>query len=721
MPCREPGLVTVIGPGGVGKSRLAAHVAAQLEFAGGRLWVPLASVAQDALVVQTVAIELGLSGAVEDTARSLAEHLAPLGRTLLVLDGADPVPDGTASLAAALIESCPALTVLVTCRVAVAVTGERVLSLAPLPEPEPEGSAEASPQVQLLRDRVRAGGGAFEPDEIDVATLRTLCERCAGLPLALELVAAQLTEMSIDDLLEQLSTDREGHLRAVARSSYELLDADEAAVFRRFAVLDGRVGLPFIRAVVAGDGIAPVRVVRILRELSVRGLVSVEQSGPSWRYSQDDDLHRYARELLVTEGREQVTFDGLADAVRTLLPDDAREPPAPFAADVSAVLGCIRSLFGAAPSGAADLDRCLELAFRLHRYWAATSVAEGRFWLTRLLAIPGESPWRRYATYALGYLSYWAGDTERALVDLRAAVELFADEPDPLLARALIYLAGLLDDLDRPVEALDYVRRAMAAAEPFGTDLYVAAAMGLGSVLSERGDAEAARHAGDAVARCRVDGSAEQLAALLPTAAMVCWQVGAFDQARHYVSEAEPMHADHKRIARVVLLSTSAGLALADGDLDAAVEYGRTADLEGTELGIEREMPLIRAILSRALLRRGEVAAAARAALSSVESAAAMTVGFPLATGLECAALVGAAVDAASDDLDTLLATAAHLRAAGDRPPPQSLRADLDRLAERLTGGTPSAVETAAHIARQVLEPVSGRRRGVDPDHTGRS
>ncbi len=705
----RPGLVTVVGRGGVGKSRLAAQVARHADFAGGRLWVALGSVVQDALVAPTAALELGLAGGVEDATGALAAHLAPLGATLLVLDGADAVADGAASLAAALTESCPMLTLLVTCRVPVAVEGERVFRLDPLPEPSAdEGSAgHDNPQLRLLRDRVRAGGGTFELGEVDAGDVHALCRRCAGLPLALELAAAQLTEMSIGDLLDRLASDRDDQLRALARSSYQLLDPDEAAVFRRFAVLDGAVGLPFVRAVVAGDDIAAVRVVRILRELSVRGLVTVERSGPRWRYSQDDDLHGFARELLAAESRERSMFDRLADAVRALLPDDPRNPPAPFAGEVSAVLGCVRSLFAAALAGSADRDRCLELAFRLHRYWAATSVAEGRFWLTRLLEEAGESSWSRYATYALGYLSYWAGDTDRALRDLQAAVELFSGEPDPYLARAQIYVAGLLDDLDRPAEALDYVRRAMAAAEPFGTDLYVAAAMGLGSVLSERGDPQAARYAAEAVARCRVDGSAEQLAAVLPTAAMVCWQVGALDQAREYAAEARPMHADHKRIARVVLLSMSAGLALASGDLDAAVDYGRSADAEGSELGIEREMPLIRAILARALLGRGDLDAAVGQALGCIQAAAGTSIGYALATALETAALVGAAVGSTSDDLAALLSTAAAIRVAGDRPVPLPLRDDVDRLADAAPRGSPVPPAEAVAIARRVLDGVA--------------
>jgi tetratricopeptide (TPR) repeat protein len=336
-------------------------------------------------------------------------------------------------------------------------------------------------------------------------------------------------------------------------------------------------------------------------------------------------------------------------------------------------------------------------------------VAEGRFWLGRLLDDARDSRWRRYATYALGYLSYWAGDTDRALHDLQAAVALFADAPEPYLARALIYLAGLLDDLDRPAEALDCVHRAMAAAEPFGTDLYVAAAMGLGSVLSERGDPEAERYAAEAVSRCRIDGSAEQLAALLPTAAMVCWQVGALDQARAYAVEARPMHVEHKRIARVVLFSTMAGLALSDGDLDAAVDYGRTADAEGSELGIEREMPLIRAVLARALLRRGDIAASADRALAGVVGAAGMTIGYPLATALETAALVGSGGGCAPDDLAKLLGTAAAIRAAGDRAVPAPWRAEVDQLIGSATHRGVVPATDAVEIARRVLAGATAR------------
>ncbi len=476
--------------------------------------------------------------------------------------------------------------------------------------------------------------------------------RCGGLPLALELVAAQLAAMPVGDFLDHLNevvVEGDDQLRSVARSSYVLLDVEEAAVFRRLAVLDGPAGLPLVRQVVAGGSIAEVRVVRILRELTARSLLAVDRSGPRWRYHQDDHLHRYARELLVDGGEEWAAFDHLAAAARAVLPEDARAAPAQFQDQISDMLGSIRSLFGAALDGRADAGKCLELAFRLHRYFAATNVAEGRFWLGRLLAVEPAHKWTPYATYALGYLSYWSGDTVNAVQQLRTAVDTFAGVEDSYAAHALIYLAGLLDDLDRGAEAIEYVRRAIAAAGPFDTDLQVSAAMGMGSVLAERGDPAAAAFAHDAIELCRRGGSAEQLALAMPTAAMVCWQVGAYEQCRDYIDEARPMHAEVRRISRVVLLSATAGLALTDGDLDAAVDIGMQADLEASKLGVEREVPLIRAVLAWALLARGDLAAAAHRALAGFDAAEATATVFPLAIRLETASLIASAASTGSD------------------------------------------------------------------------
>jgi ATP/maltotriose-dependent transcriptional regulator MalT len=286
--------------------------------------------------------------------------------------------------------------------------------------------------------------------------------------------------------------------------------------------------------------------------------------------------------------------------------------------------------------------------------------------------------------------------------DLTTAVERFADGKTPYLARALIYLAGIFDDLDRGDEAVEHLARAVAAAAPFDVDLQVAAAMGMGCILGERGDPSAARYAHDAIELGR-SGSADQLALALPTAAMVCWQVGAISEARAYAAQARALLGDTRRIARVVMLSVEAGVAFADGDLDAAVEYGRIADTEATDLGVEREMPLIRSVLARALLARGDIEGASDRVVAAVSAAVELAYPSQLITCLETAALVASATGAAAADLSTLLVTAADIRARGSRLAFPTLRpavADLRaRLGDALGSARPLAATEAAELA----------------------
>jgi predicted ATPase/DNA-binding SARP family transcriptional activator len=703
-----PGLVTVSGPGGVGKSRLAQEVAARaVDLPGGRHWVSLAHVAVDALVDATVAMSLGLAVSGDAPATVVAGHLARLGRSLVVLDGCEAVRDGTATLVHALLEGAPDATVVVTSRVALGLPEERLVRLAPLAlpdDPTPDVLAASEP-VRLIVDRVAEYGGELVADADLAAYLEALCRHAAGLPLALELVAAQLTAMSPADVVEHLDEMTAGSadaLRQVAEASHALLEPSEAAVFRRMSVLEGSVDLAAVRAVSAGDDVAPVRVVRLLRELADRGLVVAHRTGSRWSYEQDDDLHRFARQHLVGADEVRETYGRLSDLVRAALPDDPRSPPAPFADAVTGLLPSVRGLLGAGVSGTADRARCLELAFRLHRYWAATNVGEGRFWLARLLESRGDEgeEWAGYATYALGYLEYWAGEDHAAVPHLEQAITLLGEVDSAYVARAQIFLAGILDDLDRGPESVALVRQAIESASGHGIDLRVSAAMGLGSVLAERGDPEAAEYAAAALALCEEGGSAEQLAASLPTAAMIAWQVGALDRVREWVGRAMPLHTEQRRIARVVLLSAASGLHLADGDIDAAVEVGRSADREGTELGVERELPLLRSLLALSLLARGDLDEASDRARAAVTAASALSYPFPLATALETSGLVALARGVPPEAIAPWIATATEIRRTGDRPVPAPLS---DQVATLTTGLPPAEPLTAADAASRAL------------------
>lgn len=186
---------------------------------------------------------------------------------------------------------------------------------------------------------------------------------------------------------------------------------------------------------------------------------------------------------------------------------------------------------------------------------------------------------------------------------------------------------------------------------------------------------------------------------------MVAWQVGALQPARHWVDEAMPMHRDVRRIARVVLLSAACGLSLAEGDLNGAVDLGRLADAEGTDLGVERELPLARSLLALALLKNGDLDEAAQRAAAAVEAAASLSYRFPLATALETVALVACERGEPSFDIAALMATAVRIRRAGDRPVPQPLATAVHDLGAALPQCAPiddptALVQLAQSLAR---------------------
>ncbi len=682
----ESRLVTLTGRGGIGKSRLALAFASSVRDRD-TLWVQLGSSTNQELVAADVARGLG-AAAEPDPVAALVATIAPRGKTLLVLDGCDELADGVATLASSLLAGCPELTLLCTSRAALRLPAEQVISLTAMSTGSETDPGEAT---RLLAQRIRelsAQPGTDDADTgIDYSALERLANRASGIPLALELLAAQLREISLDDLLDDLRGDEAeakvgDQLRRILGYGYSALTEDEAWVFRRISVLDGPVALGFLRGLVASPRIASTRVARLLGELATRGLLTVDQSGARWRYEQHDDVRAFARELLLDSGEEPEAFALLATAVRSLLPEDARLPPGPFTAAVGDVLPSIRSLFGAALDGRASMSDAQEIAFRLHRYYAATSVSEGRFWLSRLLAdadTPSEpgtetTEWTGLATFALGYLSYWAGDAEEAVVSLESAVALLRGTWDSYAARALLYLGGLADDLDRGEEAVEFEREAIDIATRIEeNNVLVGATTGLGSLLAERGDPSAVTYATDAIELCREIGSPEQLLITLPTAAMIAWQVGDYATARAFADEARPVLDEDPRISRVILLVTMAGLALAQGDPQDAVRLAQSANRDGTELGVERELPLVRCVLARALLETGDVEAAAQATASALSAAGTIGVTYPLGICLETAALVGRVLGVPDAELGVALESAALIRAAGSRPAPAGL------------------------------------------------
>ena len=328
---------------------------------------------------------------------------------LLVADGCDAVVDGAASLVASLLTDCPGVTVLVTGRSALGVGGEHVVRLDPLPpdrrrprlgapahQPGPPVGWPARPDrragavrrralspLRRAAARAGAGGGAARPS----------CRR------AMWWTSSTRSRRGDDELRQvaEAGCARGPTRRPRCSGGWRCSTAPRAS---RSSATSWPTQIPRLR------------VVRILRELTARGLVTVHRSGPRRLYPQDDDLRRSQASASTRPGEAPQT-ERRRRHVRALLPDDpSRRPRRTPTRSRPSSTGSVPSSPPArrCEGPADDPDGCLEIAFRLHRYWAATNVGEGRFWLSRLLAGP-DTPWSPYARYALGYLSYWAGDT----------------------------------------------------------------------------------------------------------------------------------------------------------------------------------------------------------------------------------------------------------------------------------------------------------------------
>src|SRR4051794_19344156 len=252
-------LVTLVGPGGVGKTRLALRAAADLErgVADGAWLVELGGLAAAQLVPKAVMTSLGLR---DETGRwpvsRLTDHLAPK-RLLLVLDNCEHLLDACAVLADALLREAPDLRILATSRQSFGMAGERVVAVEPLALPDGDDrkaldSAVRSEAVEMLLDRARAAGADLTGTEADLAGAAEIARRLDGIPLAIELAAVRLRSLGVEQLLARLNDRfsllvggsrtapaRHRTLQATIAWSHDLLRVEEQAVLRRLSVFRG--------------------------------------------------------------------------------------------------------------------------------------------------------------------------------------------------------------------------------------------------------------------------------------------------------------------------------------------------------------------------------------------------------------------------------------------------------------------------------------------------
>jgi predicted ATPase/DNA-binding CsgD family transcriptional regulator len=337
---RTTRLLTLTGTGGVGKTRLGHEIAASMvdTFEDGVWLVELAAMAHPGLVPDAVASVLGVRGDPKrPTAATLIDAIRPK-RLLLLLDNCEHLVDACAELADTLLGACPSLWILATSRQPLGIAGEttlRVPSLALSPgldvpsspviggsdiwssvggqtaTPTPCTSPTMSEAAQLFAARAQAVAPAFSLIGCNAAVVEQICERLDGIPLAIELAAARVAVLSLDQIADRLgdrlrlltsgsrtALPRYRTLRALIDWSHDLLDEGERVLFRRLAVFAGGWTLEAAEAICAGDGLAPDEILDLLSGLVTKSLVLVGGHDGEARYRFLETLREYAAERL---------------------------------------------------------------------------------------------------------------------------------------------------------------------------------------------------------------------------------------------------------------------------------------------------------------------------------------------------------------------------------------------------------------------------------------
>jgi predicted ATPase/DNA-binding CsgD family transcriptional regulator len=603
-------MVTVTGAGGMGKTRTASRLAAEMveEFPDGVWFIGLEALADPALVTQEVANGLLVR---EVPGTELIEKLCAQLRSwscLLVLDNCEHVAEHCAAIANRLLASCPKVKILATSRQPTGAAIEHVWRLPPLSVGGPPAAKAAAGQglSEAARLFVERAWPDLEPSRIGADrsdAIAQICRRLEGIPLAIELAAARARVMSVDELLVRLddrlkvlsgghsSAPRHQTMRATVEWSYQLLDAVERALFRRLAVFSGGFTVREVEEICSGDAVDRNDVMDLLARLVDKSLVlPVEVGDMESPMRVLATLQQFAQERLSESGeatkyarRHAEHFLDLAEQARNL----QNSPEHAGRLDLlEHEHDNLRAALAASQSISAALN--LRLATALIGFWDERGhLTEGSDWLGRALVTwPEETAFRADALGAAGWLAQRMGAFERASEYLEDSARIAADVSElNVRARSLRNLALVMVLGGGSRRARPLVEEAHSISAQLGDRAGTAGALLVMALAAYfQGELEPARTYGEqSLALHRALGDEKVAAFLLACLATLALDRDDVETARANLRESiEISHRLHEKVDVAFVLESSARLAAT------SAEPARAIMLAAAAAGIRR-------------------------------------------------------------------------------------------------------------------------------------
>ncbi|MBP2323539.1 non-specific serine/threonine protein kinase [Kibdelosporangium banguiense] len=432
-------LVTLTGAAGVGKTRLALRVAAQLHdgFPDGVWLVELAALADDKLLPQTIADVLGIQ---DGSARPLLDTVSGYledKRLLLVLDNCEHLVDACAILADRLLRTAPDLRILASSRHALRAAGEHLLEVAPLPVPD-LNQAQRRPTryaaVRLFGERAAAALPGFRVGAGSRDTVARICHRLDGIPLAIELAAVRVRAMPVHQILRRLddyfeflaegsraSIPRLRTLRATIDWSFDLCSVEEQDMWARASEFIGGFDLNAAETVCAGEDIAREAVLDLVDNLVSKSILTRVDGTAMARYRMLEPIRQYGQERLASSGHRTTVRTRHRDHYGRLAKQAERAWLGAQELEHYAQLQCehanLRAGLEFCLTESTEEKAGLDIGSALWIYWfLSCSHTEGRYWLDRALeANPQPSPARAKALWINAWLALMQADTAAAL------------------------------------------------------------------------------------------------------------------------------------------------------------------------------------------------------------------------------------------------------------------------------------------------------------------